>query len=182
MLRAPVRPEKEDSLPRPEQVPAPSHAESGEVAGEPRPDAGPGAGARRGRGRSVTRKWRRRRACGSGGRGAVRSSRHGRRRPLCVPRAGPGRPRLARPAGPPLTRPDSNLGARRAGPASLLLHFPSPLLLPPGGRAAAALRALLARSSPRARPPALAPEPACLPAVPAAAGSRPPRCPSQAPG
>nr|XP_058915137.1 alpha/beta hydrolase domain-containing protein 17C isoform X2 [Kogia breviceps] len=164
MLRAPVRPGKEDSLPRPEQVPAPSHAESGEVAGEPRPDAGPDAGARRGRGLSVTRKWRwRRRACGSGGRGAVRSSRHGRRLPLCVPRAGPGRPRLARPAGPPLTRPDSKVGARRAGPASLLLHFPSPPP-PAAGRAGSSRPPCSARAFLAARPPALAPEPACLPA------------------
>ncbi|XP_054943864.1 alpha/beta hydrolase domain-containing protein 17C isoform X1 [Physeter macrocephalus] len=164
MLRAPVRAGKEDSLPRPEQVPVPSHAESGEVAGEPRPDAGPGAGARLGRGRSVTRKWRwRRRACGSGGRGAVRSSRHGRRRPLCVPRAGPGRPRLARPAGPPLTRPDSKLGARRAGPASLLLHFPSPPP-PAAGRAGSSRPPCSARALLAARPSALAPEPACLPA------------------
>lgn len=59
----------------------------------------------------------------------------------------------------------------------------APLPPPAAGRAGCSHPS---RSLARSSPPALAPVPAslptCLPAGPAAAGSRPPRCPSQAPG
>uniref|UniRef100_A0A8C0N2N9 Alpha/beta hydrolase domain-containing protein 17C n=2 Tax=Caniformia TaxID=379584 RepID=A0A8C0N2N9_CANLF len=84
------------------------------------PGSGGGGGGGRGRG-----------GAGGAGRGAARWS-HGRRRRLCVPRAGPGRPLLRPVAGPPLTRPGSQRRARAPPPAPPRLR----LRRPPGRRRA----------------------------------------------
>lgn len=76
-------------------------------------------------------------------------------------------PRLSAPCPPPgrpLTRRAGSAKPAQASRASQLLH-----VQPPGELAAAALLALAA-------------DPVCLPAVLAAAGSRPPGCPNQTPG
>uniref|UniRef100_A0A8I3W6H7 Alpha/beta hydrolase domain-containing protein 17C n=2 Tax=Callithrix jacchus TaxID=9483 RepID=A0A8I3W6H7_CALJA len=144
-------------LPGPGKVPAP-------LSVEPRPDARPCAASRRGRCRAVTRKWRRRRACGSGNGSGGRRARagHGRRRRLCVPRAGPGRPRFAWAPGPPLTRPSSECRARRAGPASCPPPPPPP---PAAGRAGCSRPPRSPARSLAARPRSVLPgQPASQPA------------------